>query len=85
MNVKDAEKQFLMLVESVRNEGISVDLELNGIVIARLVPAIPASKLKVRDLNEFIKNLPPLGDDADDFIRDIEEVARKSHGKLTEG
>ena len=47
MNVADAEKNFAKLVNKVYVEGISIDLERNGQVIARLTPAEPRSLLSV--------------------------------------
>ena len=43
MNVADAEKNFAKLVDKVYAEGISVDLERDDRVIARLIPAEPIS------------------------------------------
>ena len=67
MNVAEAEKNFAKLVDRVYAEGISVDLERDNKVIARLTPAEPSSPLTVAQLNAFLRKLPPLGDDADAF------------------
>ena len=74
MNVADAEKEFAKLVNKVYVEGISVDLERDNKVIARLTPADPRSPLTLSELNAFLRNLPPLGDDADDFLQDIRAI-----------
>ena len=47
MNVGEAEKNFITLVNKVYAEGISIDLERDDIVIARLTPAEPPSRLTV--------------------------------------
>jgi antitoxin (DNA-binding transcriptional repressor) of toxin-antitoxin stability system len=43
MNVVEAEKNFVKLVDKVYAEGISVDLERDDKVIARLIPVEPIS------------------------------------------
>lgn len=72
MNVVEAEKNFAKLVNQVYSEGISVDLERDDKVIARLTPAQPGSPLTVGELNAFLRGLPALGDDADSFAKDVQ-------------
>ena len=74
MNVTEAEKNFANLVNKVYAEGISVDLERDDKVIARLTPVEPPSPLRAGGLNAFLKNLPPLGDDADGFAEDVRAI-----------
>lgn len=74
MNVADAEKNFAKLVSKVYTEGISVDLERDDKVIARLTPAEPRSPLTVGELDAFLRNLPVLGDDAVGFAEDIRAI-----------
>jgi antitoxin (DNA-binding transcriptional repressor) of toxin-antitoxin stability system len=74
MNVADAEKNFAQLVNKVYLEGVSVDLERDDKVIARLTPAEPLSTLTVGDLNAFLRKLPSLGDDADGFSQDVRTI-----------
>jgi antitoxin (DNA-binding transcriptional repressor) of toxin-antitoxin stability system len=74
MNVADAEKNFANLVNKVYIEGISVDLERDDKVIARLMPAEPRSPLTVGELNNFLSKLPLLGDDADEFAQDVRAI-----------
>lgn len=74
MNVAEAEKNFAQLVNKVYAEGISVDLERDDKVIARLTPAEPQSHLTVGELNAFLRNLPSLGDDAGAFAQDVRAV-----------
>lgn len=71
MNVAEAEKSFAKLVDQVYVEGISIDLERDDKVIARLTPAEPRSPLTVGGLNAFLQRLPSLGDDAAAFARDV--------------
>jgi len=35
------------------------------------IELLPASPLTVRSLNAFLKSLPPLGDDAEEFARHV--------------
>jgi antitoxin (DNA-binding transcriptional repressor) of toxin-antitoxin stability system len=74
MNVTEAEKNFATLVNKVYAEGISVDLERDDKVIARLTPAEPPSMLTVGELNAFLRGLPALGDDADAFAQDVRAI-----------
>ena len=53
MNVAEAGKDFATLVNRVYLEGISIDLERDNKVIARLTPAEPRSPLTVGELNAF--------------------------------
>ena len=74
MNVAEVEKNFAKVVEKVYVEGISIDLDRDDKVIARLTPAEPRSPLTVDSLNAFLRNLPSLGDDADAFAQDIRAI-----------
>lgn len=74
MNVTEAEKNFAKLVNKVYVEGISIDLERDDEVIARLTPAVPRASLTVGELNAFLRNLPSLGDDVDDFAEDVRAI-----------
>ena len=55
-------------------EGVTIDLERDGKVIARLIPAEPRSPLTIGRLNAFLRNLPSLGDDADKFAKDLRAI-----------
>ena len=74
MNITEAEKNFAKLVDKVYTEGVSVDLERDNQVIARLTPAEPRSPLTVGELNAFLRHLPALGDDADRFAQDVRAI-----------
>ena len=74
MNVAEAEKNFAQLVNKVYVEGVSVDLERDDKVIARLTPAEPRSPLTVGELNAFLRNLPSLGDDADGSAQGVRAI-----------
>ena len=85
MNVAEAEKNFAKLVDKVYVEGVSVDLERDDKVIARLTPAEPRSPLTVGELNAFLRNLPSLGDDADGSARAFAPSAPSSRRRATHG
>ncbi len=85
MNVAKAEKNFAKLVDKVCAEGISVDLERDGEVIARPMPAEPTSPLTVGVLNTFLRTLPSLGDDADQLPRTSAPSAPSSRRRTTHG
>jgi hypothetical protein len=74
MNVVDAEKNFAKLENEVYVEGVSVDLERDDKVIARLTSVEPTSPLTVGELNAFLRKLPSLGDDCDQFARDVSAI-----------
>jgi len=74
MNVVDAEKNFTKLVNRVYVEGVSVDLERDNKVIARITPAEPRSPATVGQLLTLLRSLPSLGKDADDFANDIRTI-----------
>ncbi len=82
MTVSEASGHFDEVVDRVASEGITVELERDHRVVARLSPAVPteanAGGLKVSELNQVLADLPPLGKkDAEAFGRDIDE-ARKA-------
>jgi antitoxin (DNA-binding transcriptional repressor) of toxin-antitoxin stability system len=77
VTVADAERNFRNIVDRVCAEGISVDLELDAKVVARITPAGPSSPLKVRELNAFLRALPRLGDDAVAFCDEVRAVRRR--------
>jgi antitoxin (DNA-binding transcriptional repressor) of toxin-antitoxin stability system len=74
MKVAEAEKNFADLVNKVYAEGISVDLERDDKVIARLTPVEPGSPLTIGELNAFLRALPSLGEDADNFAQDVRAI-----------
>ena len=61
MNIAEAEKNFAKLVDKVYLEGVSVDLERDDKVIARLTPAEPRSPLTVGELNSFLRQSSLVG------------------------
>jgi antitoxin (DNA-binding transcriptional repressor) of toxin-antitoxin stability system len=74
MTVADAEKGFTGLVNEVYRNGISVELEQGDKVIARLTPAEKTPALTIGELNAFLRSLPKLDDDADEFAKDMRAI-----------
>ena len=77
ITVAEAERDFANLVNRVYSEGIPVELERGDKVIAHLTPAVPRSRLKVRELSAFLEGLPKLGEDADAFLEDMRAIRRE--------
>ena len=74
VNVIDAQRDLDKLVDKVCREGVSIELERDNKVVARITPATPHSPLAVGNLNSFLQSLPRLGDDTDVFAKDIREI-----------
>lgn len=77
ISVSEAERDFSSLIHQVCTKGISVELEHDNKVIARITPAGPFSPLQVRNLNKFLESLPKLSDDAESFAEDVNAVRRE--------
>ena len=77
INVAQAARNFSDLLNRVYYQGISVELERNNKVIARLVPVRPAARLRVENLNAFFASLPKLGEDAEAFAEDVRSIRRE--------
>lgn len=71
ISVTQAARNFSDLLNRVYYQGVSVELERNNKVIARIVPVEPAAKVQAKDLAAFLASLPDLGDDAEAFARDV--------------
>ena len=82
MSVSEASGHFDEVVDRVATEGITVELERNHRVVARLTPAEPSGKkaegsvdLEVGKLNQTLSAAPLLGkEDAEAFARDIDKI-----------
>lgn len=74
INVTSAARNLSELLNRVAYQGASFELRRGGKSIARLVPAGPAKQVKVSDLNDLFACLPHLDEDADAFVRDIDEI-----------
>ncbi len=78
--IADAAVNFSGLVSRVVDEGITVELERDNHVVARLSPAVPPlspavpPRLTVNELGAFLAELPRLGEDTEAFGRDLEAI-----------
>ena len=74
ISVTAAARNLSELLNRVAYQGSSFELVRGGKRIARLIPARPAKRVKVSDLNRLFSDFPGLDDDAEAFARDIEEI-----------
>ncbi len=77
VSVSDAQRDLTALVNQVVSRGVSVDLERDERVVARISPVRVESKLKVGDLGAFLKSLPKLDDDSVEFVKDVRDIRRE--------
>ena len=75
ISVAEAGRQFGELIGRVSREGVTVELERDNRVVARLSPA--GHRVQVADLNRVFASFPSLGDDADSFAQDVERIRRE--------
>ena len=74
ISLSDAKHDLTELVDRVVSLGVSVELERDKRVVARISPVHVESNLKVRDFTAFLENLPRLGEDAAAFSNDVKEI-----------
>jgi antitoxin (DNA-binding transcriptional repressor) of toxin-antitoxin stability system len=77
ISISDAKHDLTELVDRVVSLGVSVELERDKRVVARISPVRAESKLKVRDFSAFLENLPRLGEDAAAFSNDVRNIRRE--------
>jgi antitoxin (DNA-binding transcriptional repressor) of toxin-antitoxin stability system len=76
ITVTQAAREFSDLLNRVCYQGASFELARGNRIVARLVPAGPAKRVTVADLNRVFAELPRLGDDAEDFGREVDALRR---------
>jgi antitoxin (DNA-binding transcriptional repressor) of toxin-antitoxin stability system len=64
------------LVDRVCADGIGINLERDGRIVARLTAAPETPTLRVSELNAFLASLPKLGDDVDDYLEEMRALRR---------
>jgi antitoxin (DNA-binding transcriptional repressor) of toxin-antitoxin stability system len=77
ISVTKAVRNFSDLLNRVFYQGITVELERGNKVVARIVPVSLESSVKVKDLNRFFKSLPSIGEDAEEFSKDIANIRKQ--------
>ncbi|NLY00123.1 MAG: hypothetical protein GXY83_28825 [Rhodopirellula sp.] len=75
VSVGEAGRQFEELLERVVRDGVTVELERNHQVVARLSPA--GRRMPVADLNRFFADLPSLSADAQAFADDVARIRKQ--------
>ena len=76
INVTQAVRRFSDLLNRVLYQGASFELERGNKVIARISPAGPPRRIPVQDLNELFDSLPRLGEDAEAWQEEQDELRR---------
>lgn len=71
-----AAREFSDLLNRVCYQGVSFEVERGSRVVARIVPASPASRATVADLAQIFAELPRLGDDAEAFEAEMGALRR---------
>jgi antitoxin (DNA-binding transcriptional repressor) of toxin-antitoxin stability system len=77
ISLSDAQRDLPILVDRVVAHGISVELEREKRVVARLSPVRDAPTLKVRDFRIFLQSLPRLSEDATKFSEDVKRIRKE--------
>jgi antitoxin (DNA-binding transcriptional repressor) of toxin-antitoxin stability system len=75
ISVAEAGRQFDDLIDRVSRQGVTVELERDDQIVARLSPV--GRRMQASDLPRFFASLPSLGDDAEAFARDLDRIRRE--------
>jgi antitoxin (DNA-binding transcriptional repressor) of toxin-antitoxin stability system len=74
-----AARNFSDLINRVRYQGASFEIERGNEVIARIIPAAPAATLSIADLDERWAQLPRLdAEDAGLFEASIQDIRQNA-------
>jgi len=75
INATQAVRSFSELLNEIKYNGTTYTIERSGKPIAELSPISPAlGKRILSELPSIISSLPKLGDDADAFAEDVEDI-----------
>lgn len=77
LTVAEAERNLSQLIDRIQADGNSIELSRGDRVVAVLSPSVPRSPLQVHELNEFLRQLPRLDDDAEAFAADVAMIRRE--------
>jgi antitoxin (DNA-binding transcriptional repressor) of toxin-antitoxin stability system len=79
ISATNAARNFFDLINRVRYQGASFEIECGNEVIARIIPAMPATTLSIADLDERWMQLPRLDpEDADLFEASIHDIRQNA-------
>jgi prevent-host-death family protein len=85
VSATEAVRKFSDILNSVRYRGESYTVVRGGKPVASISPVeAPGKKRLLRELKELAKNMPPLGEEADRFGRDLKEI-RKHQPSVPKG
>lgn len=78
INATEAARNFSEVLNQVKYQSVDFDVMRGRELVARIVPATPAGRLSVADLNRFFAGLPSLGEqDAEAFEQDVETLRNR--------
>lgn len=85
VSATEAVRKFSDILNSIRYRGESYTVVRGGKPVASISPVeAPGKKRLLRELKELAKNMPPLGEEADRFGRDLKEI-RKHQPSVPKG
>jgi antitoxin (DNA-binding transcriptional repressor) of toxin-antitoxin stability system len=85
VNATEAVRKFSDILDSIRYRGESYTVVRGGKPVPSISPVeAPGKKRLLRELKELVKNMPPLGEEADRFGRDLKEI-RKHQPSVPKG
>ena len=77
VSATEAVRKFSEILNSVKYRGESFTIVRGGKPVATISPVEnPPKRKPLRELRELVKNLPPLGDEADRFGKDLKEIRK---------
>jgi antitoxin (DNA-binding transcriptional repressor) of toxin-antitoxin stability system len=79
ISATNAARNFSDLINRVRYQGASFEIERGNEVIARIIPAAPSATLRIADLDEQWAQLPRLDpDDAALFEASLQDIRQNA-------
>lgn len=60
ISATDAARGFADLINRVRYQGEAYEVVRNGETVARITPTVPSRALTAADMDDLLRNLPPL-------------------------
>jgi antitoxin (DNA-binding transcriptional repressor) of toxin-antitoxin stability system len=85
VSATEAVRKFSDILNSIKYRGESYTVVRGGKPVASISPVeAPGKKRLLRELKELAKNMPPLGEEADRFGRDLKEI-RKHQPSVPKG
>ena len=73
-SITDPALDWAVLVEHVLHDQVTVELERDQKIVARLSPVKSAPRMS--ELNAILANVPRLDDECQSFAQDIEDIRR---------